>query len=321
MDPLNNYGQIPLIIILFFLFCFRYAEVECLPNGPYLTHPTASLWLRQLFPSTLKQPVASHQPQNSAPTADSPSPSSLSSSFFPPLLTGSSRTNPQRNLFMQSLQPTAAPSPPPAAVDPVVKQLCNNTNHSDLCISSLIPFLSAQGKTSLDAVTVLKMLIKACSIQAELALAVASKLSTEPKNAHQTAMAIMDCKDMYSDVLDGLQTATDAIAKKDMSTVKSMLTGVISDAVTCEDGFAGQKSPLGDFDDKLHNRELHSHALPKTSPNFPKPLSPALTSATLFTHLVTLAPSTSRLHSPSPASSRSNAVFLMTCIGLHPFVY
>ncbi|KAL6190873.1 hypothetical protein ACLB2K_037267 [Fragaria x ananassa] len=66
-------------------------------------------------------------------------------------------------------------------------------------------------------------------------------------------MAIMDCKDMYSDVLDGLQTATDAIAKKDMSTVKSMLTGVISDAVTCEDSFAGQISPLSDFDDKLRN--------------------------------------------------------------------
>ncbi|KAL6188483.1 hypothetical protein ACLB2K_039875 [Fragaria x ananassa] len=247
MDPLNNYGQKPFIIILFFLlFCLRSAEVECLPNDPYLTHPTASLWLWQLFPSTLQQPAASHQPQNPAPTADSPS-----SSFSPPLLTGSSRINSQRNLFMQSLQPSAAPLPPLAAVDPVVKQLCNNTNNSDLCISSLIPFLSAQGKTSLDAVTVLKMLIKACSIHTELALAVASKLSTEPKNAHQTTMAIMDCKDMYSDVLEGLQTATDAIAIKDMSTVKSRLTGVISDAVTCEDGFAGQKSPLGDFDDKL----------------------------------------------------------------------
>lgn len=72
-------------------------------------------------------------------------------------------------------------------------------------------------------------------------------------------MAIMDCKDMYSDALDGLQSAMDAIPNKDVGTINSMLSGVISDAVACDDGFEGQKSPFGDYNDKL--RKMGSNCL------------------------------------------------------------
>ncbi|XP_050374706.1 pectinesterase inhibitor [Argentina anserina] len=264
MEPLGNYRQMPNNIVLFFLLvCFNAAEIACLPNNPYSTQPLASRWLRQFLPATLQPPAASPRPQNSAPTAKSPSPPSFSSSFFPPLLADSSKTNPQITLFTQPLQLSAASLPPVAAVDPFVKQLCNNTDHSDVCISSVIPFLSARGKTSVDASVMLRMLIKACSIHAEMALAVASKLSTETNDGHGTAMAIMDCKEMYSDVLDGLQTAMNAITNKDMGTINSMLSGVISDAVTCDDGFEGQKSPLGDVDDKL--RKMGSNCLAMAS--------------------------------------------------------
>ncbi|PRQ39407.1 putative pectinesterase inhibitor domain-containing protein [Rosa chinensis] len=290
MDPLNNYCQILFnILLFFFVFCLSSAEAACPPKNPYLTYlfpspapdcqpsvrpskptppsaipalslPSSNLKprLRQIFPSSLQPPVASPRPQNSAPTASFPSPSYLSS-FFPRPLSGSTKTSPRSNLFMQSRQLSAASSPSPAAVDPAAKQLCNNTNYTDLCISSILPFLSARGKTSIDAITMLQMVIKACSIHAQMALAAASKYSTEPNNAHRTTMAIMECKDMYSEALDGLQTALDAIPDKDIATINTMLSGVISDAQTCEDGFEGHKSPLSDFDDKL--RKMGSNCL------------------------------------------------------------
>lgn len=105
----------------------------------------------------------------------------------------------------------------------------------------------------------LEMVINACSMHAKLALAAVSKLSMGQNNARRTAMAVIDCKDMYSDALDGLQSALDAIPNKDVGTINSMLSGVISDAVTCDDGFEGQKSPFGDYNDKL--RKMGSNCL------------------------------------------------------------
>ncbi|KAH7513468.1 hypothetical protein FEM48_Zijuj12G0203100 [Ziziphus jujuba var. spinosa] len=146
------------------------------------------------------------------------------------------------NLFNQ---PT--PKTEPTTVDPAVKKICDSTDYPTLCLASLTPFLIV-GKT--DPVSILELAIKASTQQAKLALEAATKLASAPNLPPRKASGLSDCQYMFNDALDNLESAMDAIPSKDYGTVNSMLSAVITDSETCEDGFTGQ-SPLAEFDDKL----------------------------------------------------------------------
>jgi|UniRef100_A0A2N9IQB4 pectinesterase inhibitor-like protein len=194
MEP-NNNNQIPLLISLFSLIFFNYAQAVCVPRN-------SSTHLLQRSP-----------PPNSPPK---PSPS-----------------------------PDSAPT---LSMDPSIKKICETTDNPDLCVSSIAPFLS--GKT--DPISVLEMAINAATQHAKNAMAMASKLSAVPKATTDSANAPLfeDCKEMYSDALDNLQSAMDAIPSRDIGTINSMLSAALTDFVTCEDGFSGETSPLSPYDDK-----------------------------------------------------------------------
>ncbi|KAM1923305.1 hypothetical protein ACFX15_021240 [Malus domestica] len=281
MDP-KCYTQTPLVILFFFLFGVNSVQAVCKPRDlklRYLTvlspapsspnsqasvppskppagkvfpssRPAGPPPTRSPTPAPTPTPNPPSQPPQASPPADnSISPSSSSSFFRRPF------DRPRGNLFPQPFVPnTASSSTPP---NPAIQELCKNTDYPDLCISSLTPFQLPK----VDPISALELVIKACTAHAQMSLAAASKLVTTPNTARGTVAALSDCKEMYSDALDGLQSAIDAIQSRDMGTINSMLSGVVTDAVTCGDGFEGQQSPLGDYDDKLHKMASNGLAI------------------------------------------------------------
>ncbi|CAB4274906.1 unnamed protein product [Prunus armeniaca] len=275
MEP-KYYTQSPLIILFFFLLCFNFAQAVCKPrnlNLRYLTIPSTSPnspsnsqpampptkpQPGQFFPSwrpagpppsrTASAPNPSSQPPEKPPPAGNSISLSPSSTSFLRHPSDNPKDSPRSNLFTQSTYPKSASSFVPP--NPAIQQICKNTDYPDICVSSVAPFLPLVPK--LDPVAVLEMTIKAATTHAKLSLAAASKLVLMNNIARGTAAALSDCKDMYGDALDGLQSAMDAIQSRDIGTINSMLSGVVTDAVTCGDGFEGENSPLGDYDDKLH---------------------------------------------------------------------
>ena len=109
-----------------------------------------------------------------------------------------------------------------------------------------------------DAVSALNVAIKATTQHAKLAIAAASKLAAAPGASAGAVAALGDCKESYNDALDNLQSAMDALESKDIGTVNSMVSAVVTNSESCEDAFEGD-SLLSDYDDKL--RKMASNVL------------------------------------------------------------
>ncbi|KAF5452263.1 hypothetical protein F2P56_027282 [Juglans regia] len=149
----------------------------------------------------------------------------------------------------KSSQPSIAPAPligePPFnfPLNPAIKKICEATDYPLVCLASTAPFLTGK----VDVISVLEVAVKACSLHAKIALNIASKaLKTEPS----ISASVSDCMDMYNDVLDNIESAVDALSTRDTGTFNAMLSAVLTDYGTCEDGFAGERSPLSEVDDK-----------------------------------------------------------------------
>ena len=56
------------------------------------------------------------------------------------------------------------------------------------------------------------------------------------------ASLFADCREQYSNALENLQRASDAIPSRDLGTVTIMLSAVVADVSTCESGFEDLKS-------------------------------------------------------------------------------
>ncbi|KAK9282033.1 hypothetical protein L1049_004945 [Liquidambar formosana] len=139
---------------------------------------------------------------------------------------------------------------PSSSIDPAIKKVCRATDHPSLCFSTITPYLG--GKTN--PASILKMEIKACANQTKAALAMATKIANDPSTTSITAECLETCQENYSDAIDNLKSAVDAIATHDVGTMNSMLSAALTDFTTCEDGFAempGVKSPMAKFDDTL----------------------------------------------------------------------
>ncbi|KAK9288788.1 hypothetical protein L1049_017252 [Liquidambar formosana] len=152
-------------------------------------------------------------------------------------------------LFHHSIHPISVPPVIATIHRAAIQKICDKTDNPSLCISSISPFLKGAG-AKIDVHSVIEMAIKACSHHAKLAILAASKLARGSSDA-TTVSSINDCKDFYSDALDNLQSARDAIASRDIGTINIMLSAAVTDFGTCEDGFAGESSPLAHFNEKL----------------------------------------------------------------------
>ncbi|KAG4949088.1 hypothetical protein JHK86_042327 [Glycine max] len=120
-----------------------------------------------------------------------------------------------------------------------VKDICSHTDYPDVCVSTITPFLGQ----NFDLMNVLEAAIKACSYQAKFTISVVAK---HMKVSPEIAAALGDCKEQYSDALENLHRAMDAIQSQDLGTVTTMLSAVMADVSACESGFEEHKvaSPM-----------------------------------------------------------------------------
>ncbi|KAK6930270.1 Pectinesterase inhibitor domain [Dillenia turbinata] len=129
-------------------------------------------------------------------------------------------------------------------VDPKIKKICESTDYPQICLSTIGPFLT--GKT--DTISVLEIVIKACVQHAKLALKAAKQLSKKSGVSQILSSGADVCRENFEDALDNLQRAMDAIPGKDIGTINSMLSAVVTDAGSCEDAF--QEGPVPDSDEE-----------------------------------------------------------------------
>lgn len=101
---------------------------------------------------------------------------------------------------------------------------------------------------------ILQLQIKACDNQTRIALQEVLELIKDPSTSTIASTCLQQCQETYNDALDNLQNAVSAIAARDKGTLNSMLSAVITDYETCEDGFAElpiSSSPMAVADELL----------------------------------------------------------------------
>lgn len=119
-----------------------------------------------------------------------------------------------------------------------------------MCLSTISVLLPAIG--TIDAKTLLALEMKACRSHTEIARTQAAKLASDGAG-RPLASVLQSCTENYEDALDNLDAAAKALDERDKGTLNIMLSALIDDYGTCEDGFAeeGETSPMASYDDTL----------------------------------------------------------------------
>ncbi|WOL16429.1 vegetative cell wall protein gp1-like [Canna indica] len=211
-------SELPLLLA--FLAILRPAAAICAPRNP------TGFFDRD----STKSPAAAAAGNNNTPSPSRPAPAA---STPPP-------------------QTPSVPQRPPASIGnhDALAQLCRHTDYADICVSSMEPFLAGAG--AVDPAKLLILEMKAMRVKVQEALTKAGALANKPGMDSRSASYLQVCSDVYDDALDSLDAAEKALQVKDKGTLDSMLSGLITDFVTCEDGFdeADLASPM-EADDGL----------------------------------------------------------------------
>ncbi|KAJ7977674.1 pectinesterase inhibitor-like [Quillaja saponaria] len=125
------------------------------------------------------------------------------------------------------------------SVDPALLKICGVTEDPALCANSILPHL----KGLVEPANVLKTEIEACVEEAKKAMAIIEKMGSEQSLSAPMSSAIDSCKETYTDLFDSLKSAKEAIFAHDIGTLTVMLSAVISDITTCDDGFVEMELP------------------------------------------------------------------------------
>lgn len=136
-------------------------------------------------------------------------------------------------------------------VNPKVKEICDSTDHPALCLATVVPFL--KGKD--DIPSVLEVVIDAGAKLSNYGLTLTKSLAEKPDTPPEVVSVLNDCKESYDTAVTNFQNTIDAFRERDIGTMNSMLSAVITDVEDCEDGFSGlgEKSMLSDLAGKLTN--------------------------------------------------------------------
>ncbi|XP_027338282.1 uncharacterized protein LOC113852243 [Abrus precatorius] len=236
MKP-NNKIQIPFITHSLFSII-----LVCFALGKCTAHDTKNALLpNEAFPpqfsdSELPFPFPPSETPNSNPTSEegfAHSPSSFSSAFSDILkgtvLRGNSLVMPEQVNSEESQTKTKM------IKYQAVKQICSHTDYPDVCLSTITPFLNDH----FDVMNVLEASIKACGHQIRFTI---SKVKKYFGSSPELDSLLTDCRNQYSDAMENLQRAMDAIPSRDLGTVTVMLSAVMADVSTCESGFEDLKS-------------------------------------------------------------------------------
>ncbi|RRT60232.1 hypothetical protein B296_00016226 [Ensete ventricosum] len=256
---------LPLSLLLLHAFP-RPATALCVPrnssnpiNLAALPPPSSTTTSSPATPSpALKSPSQPSKPSqlppsNATPTPATPSPPLKSSSppTQPSQLTPSPPAFSQPAAVVSTQLPTHLPLPNLLPFAGAVSALCGHTDYPEVCASSILPLQHPPGFVGPAAL--LKLQLQACRAQAEKARAHIAALSGLTGTKARDASSLQDCDDNYDDVLDNLDEAAAALASKDKGTLKTMLSALITDFSTCDDGFTemAKVSPLAVIDDML----------------------------------------------------------------------
>ncbi|KAK1390384.1 PMEI domain-containing protein [Heracleum sosnowskyi] len=180
-----------------------------------------------------------------------------------------SSPNPHASRNLKPVSPSAAPLPPTAqscpapalgvtdAVlkglpqatgneNPEIKKICDATVYPDVCLTTLGRYNGPS-----DMPTVLGIAIQAGTDLSKAAVDTADRLATQPGTPPGQTASLKDCKESYDDVLYSFQNAHDSLPAKDIRTMNTMLSAVVSNVGDCMDAFEGKDSPVSTFSDKL----------------------------------------------------------------------
>ncbi|XP_021646642.2 putative pectinesterase/pectinesterase inhibitor 26 [Hevea brasiliensis] len=200
--------------------------------------------------------------QSPSSTASAPSPSQSSSLFassdsksvpaespLPPAT--SARTNAPAGAAEDSHEglPLLFPNPSSSG-NPVLKKICDSTDHPTECLTSITPFQTGES----DPVSVLKMEMQALRQGFKKAIAKATEINDDPAVAIEVKGCLDTCLEIYDSGLYDLDDALEAINSHDIDRLKTVLSAAVSDIETCEEAFEEEgtgDSPMKEFDKEL----------------------------------------------------------------------
>ncbi|WOL03261.1 vegetative cell wall protein gp1-like [Canna indica] len=137
-------------------------------------------------------------------------------------------------------------------VKSAVDGMCKETDYPEECLSSIVSLLpSVSG--NMDATVLLKLQMDACRSKLNLAKKQLEALLQKPAVNARVSSSLQVCSDNYDDAFDNLDAAASAIGEKDKGRLNSMLSALLDDFGTCEDGFTeiDVSSPLQGADSLL----------------------------------------------------------------------
>lgn len=147
-------------------------------------------------------------------------------------------------ISISSGQVSSRPTP---QADAAVEKICAKTDNSALCSSTVLPNLRGNA----DPTTVLQIEMKACLDLTKEALGQLNKTASNPSMLPEHVSKIEICQEVYDLAVDGIYDASAAIAARDVGTLRTRLSGVMTYLVTCDDAVAespGFKLPLKEDD-------------------------------------------------------------------------
>ncbi|KAL0919329.1 hypothetical protein M5K25_011417 [Dendrobium thyrsiflorum] len=147
----------------------------------------------------------------------------------------------------------AHPSATAITSDNSLKFFCSHTDYSALCIKSIRETAPRLKRANINII--LAILIHAIDVRAREAKAFTLRLTKQSHSNARTLELLHDCVDAYDTALENLVSATKAIKAGDIDTRDSMLSSMISNFDSCEDGFNefAIKSPLTNWTTILKN--------------------------------------------------------------------
>ncbi|KAI0496305.1 hypothetical protein KFK09_012425 [Dendrobium nobile] len=134
-----------------------------------------------------------------------------------------------------------------------LKFFCSHTDYSGLCIKSIKEIAPRLKRANINIV--LAILLHSIDVRARQGKAFTLWLTKQSRSSAKTLELLHDCVDAYDTALDNLASATKAIKAGDIDTRDAMLSSMISNFDSCEDGFNefAIKSPLTDRTTVLKN--------------------------------------------------------------------
>ncbi|XP_034227787.1 putative pectinesterase/pectinesterase inhibitor 26 [Prunus dulcis] len=159
-------------------------------------------------------------------------------------------------ISISSGQVSSRPTP---QADAAVENICAKTTNSALCSSTVLPNLRGNA----DPTTVLQIEMKACLDLTKGALGQLKKTASNPSTSPADVSSIKVCQEVYESAVDDINGASEAIAARDVGTLQTRLSAVITYFGTCDDAVAespGFKLPLKE-DDVVTLNKLASNCM------------------------------------------------------------